>query len=216
MIINSPFLPAVKSAGGLTFAKWKGLNTARARIFSNKSKTPKQIFQRARFNFLTTITNITGRTWIKRFWKQYERNTTYMNEFYRENVPLQPSFSDESTPFEGDAELVKIMKGDLEGVSFDGDQEYDDSTGDLVVVWDSSISGNGLSTDKVFVVVADGTSGVSETDDSTTRADGTVTVSLPAGLTVDNMTVFIGTYRELTDGSLRTADGNAVDAVAAP
>lgn len=215
MIINSPFLAARKSAGGLTFSKWKGLNTARARVFKNGSKTPKQIFQRDKFSFISLISQLMGKALIKSLWSQYEKNNTYMNQFFSYNLPLQPDFVNESTPFEGDALEVKITKGSIEPIGIIGDPTYNVATGAVEVVTDTTISGNGLDTDEIIAAVGNGIAGVSDIVLTETRVDGSVSLSLPAGLTPSECTVYIGVKRTLTDGTIQTGISNAKDCVAA-
>jgi hypothetical protein len=211
MILNSPFLPGTKSAGGLTLAKWKGKNTARARIYQNSSKSSKQIFQRARFAYVNNWAIFVGTSIIKLLWQKYEKNTTYMNEFNSYNVPLQPTYVDEATPFAGVGTDIKLGKGDLEQVPLSGAQNYDDATGDVTVVWDDTITGNGLATDKVVIVVTDGESLTVKTELTKTRTDGTATITMPAGLTGDQMTVYISAYRDSTAGKRSVALGDAAD-----
>lgn len=214
MLIHSPYLPAIKSAGGLTFAKWKGLHTARARIFANASRTIKQIFQRERFKFVQTLAMFWGKTAVNFFWKQWEENTTASNELMHTNVPLQPTFVDPETPFSGNAADFMIMRGDLEKIDFVGNAEYTPATGEVAVIWDPAVKGNGLSTDKVYFLVLDGDANMAATEETKTRADASAAVTVGKDGDGASVTAFLGLFRELTDGSIRTANGVGKDVTA--
>ena len=211
MIINSIFLPVTKSAGGLTFAKWKGKNTARARIFSNDSSTPPQIFQRARFRWVIFLMTLIGKDIIKLLWQVYEKNTTYTNECAKYNVPLQPNYVSKKIPFEAYAPNFKLGKGSLEQVALSGDQTYEQSTGIVTVNWSNIITGNGRATDKVVVVIADGEKLISKSDLTKTRADTTTTINMSIGSSGASMTVFISAYADDISGKRTVANGDAKD-----
>ena len=213
MIINSPYLPAIKSAGGLTFAKWKGLHTARGRIFANASKSPKQIFQRSRFAYIQMLATLWGITAIRRFWKQWEKNTTAANELLSLNVPLQPIYVDETTPFDPEGDKFRIMKGDLELVTFIGDAEYTPDTGIVSITWTTPINGNGLASDKIYLLVLDGHTPMAGINDTHIRSDGTGLVQVGKNTAGTMITAYIGVYRELIDGSLKTSNAVGKDTV---
>jgi len=213
MIINSPYLPATKSAGGLTFAKWKGFNTARGRIFANSSRSPKQIFQRARFAYVQQLATLWGKSAIARFWKQWEKNTTANNELMRLSVPLQPVYVDDTTPFDPEGDKFRIMKGDLEMVAFDGNAVYTPATGKVVIPWTTPINGNGLASDKIYLLVLDGHTPMAGVNDTHIRSDGTGEVQVGKNTAGTMITAYIGVYRELIDGSIQTSNAVGKDTV---
>jgi len=202
MLVNSPFLPAIKSAGGLTFSKWKGLNTARARVFKNGSKTPKQIFQRDKFAYLMSIRKLLLKVVLEGWWKPYENNTTYINEWLKANLPEQPVYVNDSTPFAGDLSKIIMSLGDLAECRLAGDQTYDTATGALSLNWSTTLSGNAEDTDLINIQVINLEEKYQENDDYGERQDGSGSDTLPTGMTATDIHLYCTPYRILIDGSV--------------
>lgn len=191
MLINSPYLPATKSAGGLTFAKWKGLNTARGRIFVNKSKSPKQLFYRDKFKVTTDFLKSLPKAFYEPMWSLLEKNTTYINERNRANLLRQPDFVDEETPFSLDPSQILLSTGDREPVASPLDTTYNATTGLYEWTWGTGISGNGKPTDPCIACMISTENGIGYFTDGANREDGGNSITIPTGLNPIEMYAYV-------------------------
>lgn len=104
-----------------------------------------------------------------------------------------------------DLAVAKVSDGDLEGTPI-LTAVYTTGTGNLVVTWNATCYGNGLATDKVWIVAfrkpileSVGVTGTwapklycyGPLDGATARSAATATVALPAGLTAADLTAYL-------------------------
>lgn len=201
MILPSPWVAGTQSAGGLTCTKWKGKPIAKARIYENKSASPKQVFQRERFKFVKDLGKIFGNDYLEPIWKYFERKTTYVNEYLSFNIPLQPVFVDKDTPFSGDPESIYPVKGSLEPLAGIYDAQYAPGDGSTSIFWNSSIVGNGQPTDVVYLIVVDTINKVRYVSGAVTRSSNDVVMNIPAGLDPNDLLLCPVVLQDQADGS---------------
>jgi len=195
-----------QSAGEVTFAPWKGISVFKNKIMTNTSNSEKQIFQKARFAFVQSITTmlsdpLVSPNFIRRFWERWATNTTTgVNAFNSENIPLQIAYDPITPiPFAGQFSLIKFAKGTLESLTAVPAPTYDELTGEVDVSWSKAVSGNGLVSDKVYFAVFYAITGMLYISESAIRDDESLTLSMPIGLTAGTgMPYFLFTFRGAT------------------
>jgi len=158
-----------------------------------------------------------------------------MNAFIKTNVaPFFASFSDSKSK-EYDAATntptlisLKVSKGDLEPIAAITSATYTAGTGACVVVTTKDIFGNGALTDELYwavlrkpILASAGVDGTWEpaltlygmADSTKTRNDEGFTVTLPKGLTAEDMVLYV--YCKDAAGTIGYSDSVAIQ-IAAP
>ena len=184
--------------GNIVFQKWKELNTARELVIPANPRTPKQVFQRDRFAFVSVIAQMVRLTIIIPFWKYLQTGTkTYWNVFSGANVILQPGFVDPLTVFLADYSKLLITKGSLEIITPQSPPTYNPITGEVEANWTTDIFGNGLPTDIVKVVIIDQANGVAIISplDTVVRNLQSVVFSIGIGRTALDLSLYIFAHR---------------------
>lgn len=174
----------IQKVANVVFQKWKSHNTVREKVDPANPRTPKQVFQRDRFSFITVLGRLINNSIILPFWNYLATGfTTAWNEFFSTNIPLQPVYVDEVTPYLPDFSDVVATEGLLEPAPLTGLQTYDAATGDTVINFETATIGNGLATDLVQCIVVDEINGVAISSPSTgnVRNDGVINFNIGAG-----------------------------------
>lgn len=187
-----------QKVANVVFQKWKSLNTVREKVDPANPRTPKQVFQRDRFSFITTLGRLINDSVILPFWNYLATGfTTAWNEFFSTNIPLQPVFVDDVTPFLPDFSDVVATEGLLEPAAVSGTPNYNPATGDAQFDTLTTIIGNGLATDILRLVIVDEENGVAFINavDDVTRTDGGVTLAIGAGRTAANLHAYSFLHR---------------------
>jgi len=173
----------IQKVANVVFQKWKGHNTVREKVDPANPQTPKQVFQRDRFSFITILGRLINDSVIFPYWNYLATSfTTAWNEFFSTNIPLQPVYVDPVTPFVPDFSVVEASRGLLEPAIFEGEPNYLTATGVFQAEWNPDIIGNGLSTDVVRVLIVDEENGVSFLTADIINTRGSVSLTLNIGL----------------------------------
>ena len=198
-IITGGILGTVKQkVANVVFQKWKSLNTVREKVIPSNPRTPKQVFQRARFSFISDIAKIIRLTIIIPFWNYLSTaTTTNWNEFSSPNIKAQPEYVDEVTPFEPNYSNLIMSKGSLEILDSPTTATYDNALGDYGISWEDTILGNGLNTDIVKLVIIDNENNISFITPgiAITRISGSISINIGAGRTIANLVCYLFCYR---------------------
>lgn len=187
-----------QKVANVVFQKWKSLNTVREKVDPANPRTPKQVFQRDRFSFITILGRLINDSVIFPYWQYLATGfTTAWNEFFSTNIPLQPVFVDDVTPFVPDFSLVVASEGLLEPVGYDGTPTYVTATGVFAADYIGDIIGNGLGTDIVRAVIVDEENGIAfiTPDITFTRADLNLTMNIGAGRAIADLHCYLMAYR---------------------
>jgi hypothetical protein len=188
----------VQKVANVVFQKWKSLNTVREKVDPANPRTPKQVFQRDRFSFVTTFGRLINDNVILPFWHYLSTGfTTAWNEFFSTNIPLQPVFVDDVTLFLPDFSLVIAARGLLEPAAVSGSPDYATATGQVSIGWINTIIGNGLDSDIVRLLVVDEENGIAFINpiDDAVRVDGTLLMNIGAGRTAANLHAYLFLHR---------------------
>ena len=188
----------IQKVANVVFQKWKSHNTVREKVDPANPQTPKQVFQRDRFSFITILGRLINISVVRPFWAYLATGfTTAWNEFFSFNIPLQPVYIDEVTPFVPDFSEVVATSGLLEPAPIVGNIEYDPLTGLLTWGWSDVVIGNGLPTDITRIVVVDEENGVAliSPEVSTTRTDGSDNMNIAVGRVAVNLHAYFFLHR---------------------
>lgn len=187
-----------QKVANVVFQKWKSLNTVREKVDPANPQTPKQVFQRDRFSFITILGRLVNDLIIFPFWQYLATGfTTAWNEYFSTNIPLQPAFVDDVTPFVPDFAVVAMTEGLLEPAPLTGLQTYDEPSGAVQINFDTATIGNGLATDLVQCVVVDEVNGVAISSPSTgnVRTDGVIDFNVGSGRTFTDLHAYLFLHR---------------------
>lgn len=180
----------------------------------NRTMSYKQMNIRNVVRALGYVGRMNLLAWIDLIWTDYctrhnITNRTGMNLFMQNNISaLYNSLSNKSAIWNETSNKMsllqlKVSKGDLEGTTEITTAVYTTGTGATVITFPTAIFGNGLATDLVYAMVAKkAILNVLTWDpvlfvfppsrgNSKTRTDGTVTLTLPAGLTATELTAYV-------------------------
>jgi hypothetical protein len=188
----------VQKVANVVFQKWKSLNTVREKVDPANPQTPKQVFQRDRFSFITILGRLINDSVVRPFWNYLATGTTTAwNEFFSTNIPLQPVFVIPATLFVPDFSLVEAAKGLLEPAAVSGSPDYATGTGDVSINWLDTIIGNGLATDPIRLLVVDEENGVAflSAVDFKVRSDTSMVLNIGAGRTATNLHAYLFLHR---------------------
>jgi len=203
MKLNGLFAKFTGSAGGLTFAVVNGQQIGKSKVISNKSQSVKQIFQRARFAYVLEQALALKISVVDYFWDQFKDTRSAINIYLGYSVERQTEYAAPETPFVPDWTKLKMSKGSLEGIEPVSTNIYVTATGLLTVAWNSDILGNGLATDKIFVVIIDTENGVYIINDTATRTDSSIDdFDIGEGRDATKIYTYVFAYRELTNSIL--------------
>lgn len=187
-----------QKVANVVFQKWKSLNTVREKVDPPNPRTPKQVFQRDRFSFITVLGRlINDNVIIPMWWYLATGFTTAWNEFFSFNIPLQPVFVAPETLFIPDFSLVSASRGLLEPPPLTTPQTYATGTGETIINFDDTIIGNGLGTDIVQCVVVDEVNGIAiaSPDTGNIRTDGSITFNIGPGRTAADLHAYLYAHR---------------------
>jgi len=187
----------VKSSGEITFSKWRAHTVIKTKITTNESNSVKQIFQRAKFAFVSVWNTALSGDFIPRFWTQWRTPTTVANSaFMSYNIVRQPEYVNPETAFAGDASEIVISRGNLEPAPIIS-AIYTPGTGKLNVIWNTTISGNGENTDKVYCLVGIRSKGMFLAKENFERDGAEYEFDLPEGLAsvADAISVWLFTFK---------------------
>lgn len=188
----------IQKVANVVFQKWKSLNTVREKVDPANPRTPKQVFQRDRFSFITILGRLINDIVVLPFWNYLATGfTTAWNEFFSTNIPLQPVYVDEVTPFVPDFSDVVMAEGLLEIAALTTPQTYATGTGLVAINWETDILGNGLDTDIVRIVVVDEVNGVALINSATinTRNEGVLSFDIGAGRVAVDLHAYLFCHR---------------------
>lgn len=184
-IVYGVFAGIKGKVGNVIYQVNKGAQILKQYAVPENPNTSGQQAVRGVFGDIVTIFKVLATTWVRYFWNPFiVGNEQGWGNFIGANID---SMGTSFTPLS-----AVLSKGSLEGC-YDFTCTYDTATGNIVVTFDSTCFGNGLSTDHFSLAFYDQTEkrlvGFSFSDD--TRADeGTATV-VEDGLTATDITAYI-------------------------
>jgi hypothetical protein len=196
----------------------------------------KQMNIRNIMRVLGKIGRINLSTWIDVIYSDYltrhgRTDITGLNLFIKQNAAiLYASMSNKAAIWNESTNKMDLLqmlvsKGDLEPVPSITSAVYTTGTGALVIAFDTSFYTNGLATDLAYVMIAkkpilnvvnwEGSLYMfgPTRGNTKTRADGTVTVTLEAGMTATDLTAYV--FFKDAAGTIGYSD-SVSKAVAAP
>ncbi len=167
------------AVGTVVMTKWRGKDVIRARVTPANPQTAAQTTQRDLFSSLTRAGSALIDTFIRPYWRRYERSgrnaTTAFNEFVRANVYVMRSDAVAGAPAGTfDAAQLLLTRGGL--APAEPTALVDDGAGQTQVTWDTS---GGQPDDTVAVVVSGEDGATTEVITGLTRADGQATIATP-------------------------------------
>lgn len=202
-VINQGILGGFSGkVGPVVGGNWKSINYMRSYVVPAESNTPGQQAARSRFAAIVAYGRTVLSTILQPFWDPFYNTMSGFNAFVSSNYSLLDG-SDVIT-------ANNIMsKGTLEVASITS-CTYDTGSGDVVANYDSTPSGNGLTTDEVSVVVINTVDGKAYFDiGNVTRDDGSAEFAIDTGLTATNLLVWVFLYRG-TGSELVVSDSDSI------
>lgn len=179
-----------KSIGkSMTFSIWKGIQCARQYAVPSNPRTPAQVEQRNLFKSVQFIVLLFSLAQINVWWRKYAVKQSAYNAIMQSNLnaneyPINP------------ANLI-FAKGGLTPTPLTA-AVYNTVDGKVNATFDTEATGNQLSTDNMVLVVYNTEVPVIVTSSApVTRADGTISVILPAGLDFGHTFAYLFAYRNL-------------------
>lgn len=167
---------------------WKGIPFLKGYFKPSNPNTAAQQAQRLKMTRMVATAQEFISDLIPALWNPVAVKMSGYNYFVKTNINLL-----DATDYM-DADCLS-SKGTLEGTSIVL-ATYNSGTGVGTVEWDITPTGNGLDTDLMYVVVWDKSSKIGYAfSPSETRADETIDVALPAGLTATNLRLYLSCYR---------------------
>ena len=169
--------------GNAVGSNWKGINTVRTYAIPANPNTVAQQAQRTKFKAVSLFAKSLISTLVTTFWNPF---AVKMSGY---NALLKSVFPDASST--GLLTVAcKIAKGSLETIS-GLIAEY--SAGTVGLTWSGSITGNGLITDSLNVLIVDKTNNsiVHYEAGFSTRGDESQNLNIATGLTATNLLVFV-------------------------
>jgi len=174
--------------GPVVGGKWKDIDYMRAYVIPANPNSPAQQLVRAKMSALVAFGRKLLTSILQVYWDPFQTSMSGFNAFISRNYSkLQV----------GNVlnEAAVLSVGTLEATSL-LTSTYNTSSYVVQCTWDKTISGNGLGSDKLCMVVYDKTnnrwyfeSGVE------TRNSSTGTITIPAGLTATNIYTYVFFYR---------------------
>lgn len=160
---------------GVVGANWKGIDYLRSYAIPANPNTPAQQTQRGKLSWTVSLARLVLDSIINTYWSPFATKMSGYNLFCRANLN-----SLQATPDYPDAVMAQ---GNLEPVALT-QVDYDPATGNCNATYDTSISGNGLATDNMVLVIVDSANNVAFVDDGNyTRGDGSIAHNIGAGRT---------------------------------
>lgn len=169
--------------GPVVGGDWKGINYLRGYVIPANPQSPDQTTQRTRFTVIQDYVRQVLSTLVQPYWDQYQSGQSGYNAVMSDWL-----FNADVTN-----DLIaacSISKGTLSPQSIDI-STYATGTGLVEIAWTESLVGNQLSTDKPHALIFDKSSGLLYFDSgANTRAEETMSMTIPTGLTVANLLTF--------------------------
>lgn len=178
--------------GAVVGAKWKSIWYMRGWVKPANPNSQGQQTQRTKMTVMVGYGRDLLTSILQPFWDPFYNTMSGFNAFVKENIGKL------GTGNVIDLDCV-MAKGNLEGVAVITGT-YSTGNGNTTLTWDKAVSGNGLVTDSIAVVVADVTGkklyGFTPV---ATRDDENVIVVIPSGLVATAVIVFAFFYRSVDD-----------------
>lgn len=169
--------------GGVVGGSWKGIDYLRAYAIPANPNTAGQQTQRGLMAGVVSFARAMLGGVIHPFWNPFASGQSGYNSFCSENLKAMTS------PTDFDNAIVS--KGNLEKAGVTA-AFYDGAAGEASIVWDSSIAGNGLATDRARLVVFDTDTNFAFISDGTdTRTDGNIVLDVGQGRTPSELRYYL-------------------------
>lgn len=188
-VINQGILGGFSGkVGPVVGGKWKDIDYMRGYVVPENPNTPAQQAVRAKWKQLVVTARTLLTTILQPFWDIFYPGMSGFNAWISQNYSLSDS--------DGKIDQTAIMsKGTLEGTVIT-DCEYDTATGATTLGFDTTINGNGLTTDNVNYIFYDISTDIAYFSiDETTRGGIQSGPTLPTGLNAANLFCWIMLYR---------------------
>lgn len=193
------------SLAGTTARIVDGIMILGKRITENKSKTPKQIFQRDKKKFVGEVADSVKIDIIDNFWDKPGPLKYPYNGFQSKNLLTQTKFVDVGTPFVPDKLALVMSKGSLEGAPFIPANSYKAADGSVNVSWNDVPRASGKLTDDVVIVVYDTGTKFPYFDMSAKREDGGSGFTISSNLVLTDLVFIMFLWRMENGKQLRSA-----------
>lgn len=169
--------------GNAVGSNWKGINTVRTYAIPANPNTVAQQAQRTKFKAVSLFAKSLIATLVTTFWNPFAVKMSGYNALVKSVFPDASSTGLLTT-------ACNIAKGSLETIS-GLVAEY--SAGTLGLTWSGSITGNGLITDSLNVLIVNKTNNsiVHYESGFSTRGDESQNLNIAIGLTATNLLVFV-------------------------
>lgn len=187
--------------------KWKDKKVLRSYVIPTNPQTAAQTAQRQLFFLCQQMAKILVETVTKPFWNFLSSSMSGFNSFISVNTKRVSSWTDFAN--------IVVTQGSYEPLKAFSTAVYTSGSGDLTLTWDSSIESIGDDSDQVVAVAVDKKDWdpangdkilIPYVDTSAVRSDGTVSLSLPTGLTPANIECFLGLRNPTTEAKIKTAN----------
>jgi len=188
--------------GPVVGANWKTIDYMRSYSIPENPNTANQQTVRAKFSALVALARQILSNVIQPYWDQFYTNMSGFNAWIKENYSLSSSAGVID-------ETALMSKGTLVGTTVT-EAEYTSGSGQVVVTFDTTLTGNAQNTDSILCTVLLKASQVlSVFLPIATRGDGTFNVALDTGLTPTDIVVFVTFYRG-TGAEMIVSDSDSV------
>ena len=174
--------------GPVVGATWKGIDYMRGYVIPANPNTSGQQTVRTKWSVLSKIASSLVSTLLTTYWDPFASAMSGYNRF------MQVNYS--SLDGSNDLTITSLMAdGTLETLKTNA-TVYTSGSGAVVITYDDTIVGNGLTTDSVLGIVYDKTNNnFYFSDGSDTRGSGATNLTLPTGLTATNLIGYVFAFR---------------------
>jgi hypothetical protein len=175
--------------GNAVGSNWKGINTIRTYAIPANPQSVLQTAQRTKFKTVSLFAKSVLSTLVTTFWNPF---AVQMSGY---NFLVKTIFPDSSATGILTASC-KVAKGSLETVPILS-ALYNNLSGELTLFWNATILGNGLDTDTINVLVVNNVNNSVNyyATNIDARSAGETLLTIPTGLVVANMLVYIWASR---------------------
>lgn len=176
--------PVIGKVGPVVGSTWKGRNTVRKySIPANPNSTAQQA-QRGLFAAVVAFARLILTSVIHPFWASVDSSIGAYAAFLSANL----------NSMTGATSYDKLItgKGNLESVLIDT-ATY--ATGDVTIIWDGTVNGNGDANDTAFGVVYDVANDVAFTGTGAVRSEETLSVTVGTGRNASDLKAYLFFHR---------------------
>lgn len=174
----------IGKVGPVVGGMWKGINYIRSYVIPANPQSVDQTTQRTRFSVIQEYVRQVLSTLVHPYWDQYQVGQSGYNA-----ITSDWMLNADSNNFLVAA--CKAAKGTLSPQAIDI-STYVTGTGLVEIAWTEALSGNQLTTDKPHALIFDkGTGLLHFSNGANTRAEETMLMTIPTGLTVANLLTFL-------------------------